>query len=142
MSDFPIALHGERIIAVVVGGGAVGTRKARALVEAGAQVRVVAPVASSELEEAERLRQITLVREAYRREHLDRATLVIAATDSREINAQIAIDANAARRLEIRPIRRPDLADRVPVLAERLGLAGTQRQRRRTDNGVKAGKSG
>ena len=72
-----------------------GTRKARALVEAGAQVRVVAPVASSELEEAERLRQITLVREAYSREHLDRATLVIAATDSREINAQIAIDANA-----------------------------------------------
>jgi len=95
VSDFPIALHGERIIAVVVGGGAVGTRKARALVEAGAQVRVVAPVASSELEEAERLRQITLVREAYSREHLDRATLVIAATDSREINAQIAIDANA-----------------------------------------------
>ena len=95
MSDFPIALHGERITAVVVGGGAVGTRKARALVEAGAQVRVVAPVASSELEEAERLRQITLVRGTYRREHLDRATLVIAATDSREINAQIAIDANA-----------------------------------------------
>ena len=95
MSDFPIALHGERIIAVVVGGGAVGTRKARALVEAGAQVRVVAPVASSELEEAERLRQITLVRGTYRREHLDRATLVIAATDSREINTQIAIDANA-----------------------------------------------
>jgi len=95
VSDFPIALHGERIIAVVVGGGAVGTRKERALVEAGAQVRVVAPVASSELEEAERLRQITLVREAYSREHLDRATLVIAATDSREINAQIAIDANA-----------------------------------------------
>ena len=95
MTDFPIALHGERITAVVVGGGSVGTRKARALVEAGARVLVVAPVASPELEEAERLRQITFVREAYRREHLDRATLVIAATDSREINAQIAIDANA-----------------------------------------------
>ncbi|HKO02779.1 MAG TPA: NAD(P)-dependent oxidoreductase [Thermoanaerobaculia bacterium] len=95
MSDFPIALHGERVTAVVVGGGSVGTRKARALVEAGAQVRVVAPLVSSELEEAEKLRQITLVREAYRREHLDRATLVIAATDSREINAQIAIEANA-----------------------------------------------
>ena len=95
MSDFPIALHGERVTAVVVGGGSVGTRKARALVEAGAQVRVVAPLVSSELEEAEKLRQITLVREAYRREHLDRATLVIAATDSREINAQIAIEAKA-----------------------------------------------
>jgi len=95
VSDFPIALHGERITAVVIGGGSVGTRKALALVEAGAQVRVVSPVVSPELEDAVRLHQIILLREAYRREHLERATLVIAATDSREVNAQIAVDANA-----------------------------------------------
>ncbi len=96
MSDFPIALHGERITAVVIGGGSVGTRKALALVESGAQVRVVSPVVSSELEDAARLHQIILLRETYRREHLERATLVIAATDSREVNAQIAVDANAS----------------------------------------------
>ncbi|MFL5501048.1 MAG: NAD(P)-dependent oxidoreductase, partial [Gemmatimonadaceae bacterium] len=43
MSDFPIALHGERISAVVFGGGAVGTRKALALADAGASVVVVSP---------------------------------------------------------------------------------------------------
>ncbi len=99
MSDFPIALHGERISAVVFGGGAVGTRKALALADAGASVVVVSPTVTPEIEEAERLRRITVVRESYKREQLERATLVIAATDSREVNAQIAVDANARGKL-------------------------------------------
>ena len=99
MSDFPIALHGERITAVVIGAGTVGTRKALALVDAGASVTVVAPLVTAELEEAERVRRVTVLREAYRVEHLERATLVIAATDSREVNAQIAVDANARGKL-------------------------------------------
>jgi len=99
VSDFPIALHGERMTAVVVGGGSVGTRKALALVEAGASVTVVAPVVSADLEEAERSRRVVIVRESYRKQQLERATLVIAATDSREVNAQIAVDANAGGKL-------------------------------------------
>jgi siroheme synthase-like protein len=99
VSDFPIALHGERISAVVFGGGAVGTRKALALADAGASVVVVSPTVTPEIEEAERLRRITVVRESYKREQLERATLVIAATDSREVNAQIAVDANARGKL-------------------------------------------
>ena len=98
MNDFPIALHGERISAVVIGGGSVGTRKALALADAGARVRVVSPLVTAELDEAERLRRITVVREAYRSDHLERATLVIAATDSRDVNAQIALDANSDRK--------------------------------------------
>ena len=99
MSDFPIALHGERITAVVVGGGIVGTRKALSLVAAGASVTVVAPRVTRELESAEELRQLTIVRDAYRSAHLERATLVIAASDSREVNAQIAVDANERGKL-------------------------------------------
>jgi siroheme synthase-like protein len=99
VSDFPIALHGERITAVVVGGGSVGTRKALALAKAGAQVRVVSPLVTSELEEAEHLRRITILREPYRSSQLERANVVIAATDSREVNAQIAVDAHARGKL-------------------------------------------
>src|SRR5207248_8840860 len=99
VSDFPIALHGERTTAVVIGGGAVGARKALALADAGALVTVVSPDATPELVDADRLRRITLVRERYRKEHIERATLVIAATDSREVNAQIAVDANARGKL-------------------------------------------
>ena len=95
MSDFPIALHGERIRAVVIGGGTVGTRKAIALTDAGAQVTVVAPQVSEALAQAELARSVTIVREEYDRARLKGANLVIAATDSREINAQIAVDAQA-----------------------------------------------
>ena len=99
MSDFPIALHAERVSAVVIGGGSVGTRKALALADAGASVQVISPTVSAELEEAERLRRVTIVREVYHARHLDQATLVVAATDSREVNAQIAVDANSRGKL-------------------------------------------
>lgn len=99
MSDFPIALHGEAIIAVVIGGGSVGTRKALALVEAGARVEVVSQAVTPELEEAARLRKIELIRDSYRATHLERANMVIAATDSRETNAQVALDARVAGKL-------------------------------------------
>jgi siroheme synthase-like protein len=99
VSDFPIALHGERLSAVVIGGGSVGTRKALALVEAGAQVRVVSPDVTPELSEAERARRLSVVRESYRASQLDEATLVIAATDSREVNAEIAVDAHSRGKL-------------------------------------------
>jgi siroheme synthase-like protein len=99
VSDFPIALHGERITAVVIGGGSVGTRKALALLEAGARVDVVSPTVTSELEEAARHQRVTLVRESYRPSQLDSATLVVAATDSRETNAEVAADAQARGKL-------------------------------------------
>jgi siroheme synthase-like protein len=99
VSDFPIALHGERLTAVVIGGGSVGTRKALALLEAGAQVRVVSPEVTPDLVDAERARRLSIVRESYRAGQLDQATLVIAATDSREVNAQVALDAHSRGKL-------------------------------------------
>ena len=99
MSDFPIALHGERITAVVIGGGPVGARKALALVESGAQVLVVSPLVTPELAAAEQARELTIARESYRADHLGRSMLVVAATDSREVNAQIAVDAHTSGKL-------------------------------------------
>jgi siroheme synthase-like protein len=99
VSDFPIALHGERLTAVVIGGGSVGTRKALALLEAGARVLVVSPEVTPELAETERARRLSIVRETYRPSQLDDATLVIAATDSREVNAQVAVDAHSRGKL-------------------------------------------
>jgi precorrin-2 dehydrogenase/sirohydrochlorin ferrochelatase len=56
-------------------------------------------VVTSELEDAERQHRITIVRDAYRSAHLERATLVVAATNSREVNAQIALDADSRGKL-------------------------------------------
>lgn len=99
MSDFPIALHGERISALIVGGGAVATRKALALSEAGATVRIVALSVSPELEDAGRSQRITIVKAAYTQEQIGTEMLVIAATDSREVNAQVAVDAHTRGKL-------------------------------------------
>ena len=99
MSDFPIALHGERITAIVVGGGPVATRTALALAESGAQVRVVAPSVTSDLEAAARAGKLTVVRDSYKRDYLDKGTLIVAATDSRDVNARIAVDAHSCGKL-------------------------------------------
>ena len=99
MSDFPVALHGERISALVVGGGAVATRKALALADAGATVRVVSPEISAELEDAARAHRIDIAKEPYNASHLRNESLVIAATDSREVNAQVAVDAHKRGKL-------------------------------------------
>ena len=93
MSAFPIALNAQRVRALVVGGGAVGSRKALALVEAGASVRVVAPEISASLVAAEADQRLIILRVAYGPDVLGDATLVIAATSSRDVNSAVARDA-------------------------------------------------
>jgi len=75
---------------VVVGGGPVGTRKARALIECGAAVIVVAPEVTDDLRELAARHTVTLLMTAFTPEHLDGAFLAIAATDDDTVNAAVA----------------------------------------------------
>lgn len=101
MSAFPIALDAESISVLVVGGGQVATRKALALLAAGATVTIVAPEVSDELDSRGREDgKLSIVRREYGGAHdIGNATLVIAATPSRYVNSRIAMDAQAAFRL-------------------------------------------
>lgn len=99
MTAFPIALNGQRVRALVVGGGAVGTRKALALLEAGADVRVIAPEISAELAQVEAQNRLAVLRAPYGPEALGDATVVIAATSSRDVNSLVAADARARGKL-------------------------------------------
>jgi siroheme synthase-like protein len=92
MRTYPIMLDLTRRLAVVVGAGAVGLRKAAALREAGAQVRLVAP----QIDAGADLGGLEVIREPYRKELLDGAFLVLACTDDRELNACIAREAREA----------------------------------------------
>lgn len=99
MSLIHVGLHGEAIVALVVGGGRVGTRRAVALLASRAKVRVIAPAVSAELL-AVQLGDTDLAidrREYAGRSDLGDATLVVAATDSPEVNERVARDAVAAR---------------------------------------------
>lgn len=100
MTAIPIALNGERIKALVVGGGTVGTRRALALLDAGASVTVVGRTLSPELLQAsvDNGRLTAHLRE-YTAADIEPTTIVFAATDSHDVNAQICNDALVAGRL-------------------------------------------
>jgi siroheme synthase-like protein len=90
MRTFPILLNlrGRRV--VVVGGGPVGLRRARALAEAQAEVTLVDPSAAPT-----DVAGVTVVRQPYRKEFLEGAFGVFACTDDRAVNRQIAADARS-----------------------------------------------
>jgi precorrin-2 dehydrogenase/sirohydrochlorin ferrochelatase len=87
--DYPLSLRVRGRLCVVVGAGDVGRRKARGLLDAGARVRVVDPVAARlhDLEEAHCLPR------PYRPEDLADAFLVFAATSDHDLNRRVAADA-------------------------------------------------
>lgn len=89
-----LKLHGHRCL--VVGGGEVALRKVRLLRRAGARVTVVAPRLGSELAAAARAGDIDWLPDTFRPELLDDTRLVIAATDNRAANCEVARAAEAA----------------------------------------------
>jgi siroheme synthase-like protein len=91
-------LRGEAIRALVVGGGRVAARKARALLDAGATVRVVAPEVVEELSRMDGP-SLTIIRRGFSERDLEQANLVIAATDDRALNARVARLAAGGNRL-------------------------------------------
>jgi precorrin-2 dehydrogenase/sirohydrochlorin ferrochelatase len=100
VSAYPLVLQGSEVSALVVGGGSVATRKARGLAETGARVRVVAPRVSAELRDASRGNpSVSIEERPYESGDVGDALVVVAATDSRDVNARVAADAKALHRL-------------------------------------------
>jgi precorrin-2 dehydrogenase/sirohydrochlorin ferrochelatase len=92
-SGYPVVLRilGRRC--VVIGGGEVATRKVGALVREGADLLVVAPEVSPEIERLEETGGITVERRPFEPADLDGAFLAIAATDSWAVNHQVVEEA-------------------------------------------------
>ena len=113
---YPVVLDLSGRPVLVVGGGAVALRKARALADAGAAVRVVSPRFVPEFQEDARLE---CVAETYDSHHVRDRLLVIAATDDEAVNVRVAADARAAGSL-INVVDQPALCDfLVPAVLER-----------------------
>lgn len=96
MNYFPIFLDIRGRACLVVGGGPVAARKAAALLDAGARVRLVAPELDPAIEEMGRAGEIRIERRPFRDSDLDGCALVIAATDDEAVNR--AVHAGARRR--------------------------------------------
>jgi siroheme synthase-like protein len=100
VSAYPLMLDGATLSAVVVGGGRVATRKVIGLLAAGANVHVVAPQITPELEQlAVDNQPLRLTHARFSDEHLGEALLVIVATDDAVENTRIAATAKARGRL-------------------------------------------
>jgi siroheme synthase-like protein len=120
VSGYPVVLDGARIRALVVGGGPVAHRKAAALLESGATLRVVAPTLSPAMQSLAEHPRVTVVHREYDAGDIADATLVVAATDRREVNARVAADAHAAARL-VNVVDEPAEGDWVSVATHRAG---------------------
>ncbi|MCD6406105.1 MAG: bifunctional precorrin-2 dehydrogenase/sirohydrochlorin ferrochelatase [Planctomycetes bacterium] len=117
MKVLPIGLVIEGKLCVVVGSGSVAARKAAALLEAGARVRVVGKRFSADFAE---LDAVERVRAAYHKRYLDGARLVVAATSESAANRLVARDARAAGIL-VNAVDMPDECDLIFPAVTRKG---------------------
>lgn len=98
--ELPLVLSGADVVALVVGGGEVATRKAFALLDGGATVCVLALRVSEQLaKRAAASDRLRVERGTYEPKALRDVTLVVAATDDHALNARVAEDARRASRL-------------------------------------------
>ena len=108
---FPLGLDVRDRDCLVVGGGAVGTRKALTLAGAGAAVTVVAPAVTPELAERIADGNVQWREAAFEAAHVDGTLLVVAATDDAAVNdavvraaaqaGALTCDASSSRRSQV-----------------------------------------
>ncbi len=130
MDYLPIFIQLRGSPAVVVGGGKVALRKADLLLKAGARITVIAPKLHADLRVLAERGQLDYLALEFQPHHLDGTSLVIAATDSRDVNAAVS-SAAKARRLPINVVDDPELStfifpaiiDRSPVVVA-VGSSG------------------
>lgn len=96
---YPVYLDVRGRTCLVVGGGAVGTRKVVKLLECGARVRVVSPEVTPTLAQYADDGAIDLHLRAYSAEDLQGAFLVIGATDDMDLNRRVHADSEKLDKL-------------------------------------------
>jgi len=109
-ASYPIHLNLRERRVLVVGAGRVATRKIERLVDAGAEVRVIALLASAPIRRLATEQRLVLSERAVEEADVAGCFLVIAATDQGEVNAAVARWARAAGSLVSR-VDAPDDSD-------------------------------
>lgn len=123
MDFLPLFFQLQDKACLVVGGGHIALRKSKLLRKAGATIDVVAPETLPELEALCVDSGGRCFRDSYSSAYLDRKFLIVAATDNREINAQVSRDAhrchvpvNVVDNPSLCSVILPAIIDRSPVL--------------------------
>jgi uroporphyrin-III C-methyltransferase/precorrin-2 dehydrogenase/sirohydrochlorin ferrochelatase len=118
----PIFYRIKQRSCLVIGGGSVAARKVSLLRKAGADVTVVSPELCDELQQLASSNKIRYLNRGYVENDLDDCVLVIAATDLRDLNEQIAADA-LSRNLPVNVVDNPSLCSFImPSIIDRSPL--------------------
>ena len=94
---YPIYIDIEDREVLIVGGGAVCTRKAETMMRYGARVTIVSPEITDEIAAWEREGVLAVRYKKYSEADLDGASMVIASTDDPCVNARVARDCRRRR---------------------------------------------
>ncbi|MFT7266050.1 MAG: uroporphyrin-III C-methyltransferase/precorrin-2 dehydrogenase/sirohydrochlorin ferrochelatase [Halioglobus sp.] len=123
MEYLPTFLRIKDAKVVLIGGGTIGTRKARLLLKAGAALTVVAPEISDELKLALAEHDGVWHQSKFEPSDLQNAKLIVAATPQAKVNAEISARAQALSILvnvvdspELCTFIFPSIVDRSPLL--------------------------
>lgn len=124
MDFLPIFMNVRRRPCVLVGGGEVAARKATLLLEAGAEIVVVAPVLGPTLGKLAAEGKLRHRQEVFDEAVLDGAALAFAATDDGQVNRRVygaavarGIPVNVVDQPELCTFIMPSIIDRSPVVA-------------------------
>ncbi len=123
MDFLPIFFNLKGKHCLCVGGGEVAARKVALLLEAGAEVTVIAPELGTTMRQFSDTGKIAYLNQAFRLDMLDNCALAFAATNDEAMNRQVS-DAAKERGIPVNVVDRPDLCtfimpsiiDRSPVI--------------------------
>ncbi|MFV1998162.1 MAG: siroheme synthase CysG [Acidiferrobacterales bacterium] len=123
MDFLPIFLNLKDRHCTVVGGGEVAARKVALLLQAGAEVTVIAPELGVTLLRAVQHKEVTHVAETFETGQLTESVLIVAATNDQSVNETVALEAGRLN-VPVNVVDTPDLCtfvmpsiiDRSPVM--------------------------
>jgi len=122
MSIYPLGLRLEGKRVLVVGGGAVGTRRVKGLVASGADVVVVSPVASAEIADLALAAAITWHRRGFEPGDTAGAWLVHTATGNAAVDAAVTTECDADRIFCVNAAVAEESSAWVPAVTRHDGL--------------------
>lgn len=119
MDYLPLFMQLRSQPVVVVGGGRIAIRKVDLLRRSGAQITVVSPELREELHKLASKGELLHVAARFAEEHVEGATLVIAATNDQDVNAAVSAAAQA-RRIPVNVVDNPSLSTFIfPAIVDR-----------------------
>ena len=122
MQYYPVFLDIRGKVCVIVGGGEVALRKVERLLDCGAKVSVISPKLVAELATLKDKGLISHIAAEYSGDLIDKAALIIGATDDEKINACISQDARA-KGIPVNIVDDPQKCDFIlPAIAQRGDL--------------------